>query len=102
MKNWILTGVLSLPEVNPEHSVHIQSNEEVIEVVKKYPDRFIWFCNIDPRMGKEQSGYRFILFHKLLQGVWGQGGWGAVLQPVILTTLLLKTFSTTAKNAGCR
>lgn len=40
-----------LPEVNPECCTCIQSNEEVIEIVKKYPDKFEWFCNIDPRMG---------------------------------------------------
>lgn len=41
-------GVL-LPGVNPECSVQIQSNEEVIEIAEIYPDRFIPFCNIDPR-----------------------------------------------------
>jgi predicted TIM-barrel fold metal-dependent hydrolase len=40
-------GVL-LPIVNPE--VYLpQSNEEIIEICEKYPDRFIPFCNIDPR-----------------------------------------------------
>lgn len=41
-------GVL-LPGVNPECSVQIQSNEEILEIVEAYPDRFIPFCNIDPR-----------------------------------------------------
>jgi len=40
-------GVL-LPIVNPE--VYLpQSNEEIIEICEKYPERFIPFCNIDPR-----------------------------------------------------
>ena len=40
-------GVL-LPIVNPE--VYLpQSNEEIIEICEKYPDKFIPFCNIDPR-----------------------------------------------------
>jgi predicted TIM-barrel fold metal-dependent hydrolase len=41
-------GVL-LPGVNPECSVQSQSNEEVLEIAELYPDRFIPFCNIDPR-----------------------------------------------------
>ncbi|MEM2560997.1 MAG: amidohydrolase family protein [Candidatus Bathyarchaeia archaeon] len=41
-------GVL-LPGVNPECSVQIQSNEEILEIAEAYPDRFIPFCNIDPR-----------------------------------------------------
>ena len=40
-------GVL-LPLVNPE--VYLpQSNEEIIEMAETYPERFIPFCNIDPR-----------------------------------------------------
>ncbi|MCM8818919.1 MAG: amidohydrolase family protein [Candidatus Omnitrophica bacterium] len=40
-------GVL-LPLVNPE--VYLpQSNEEILEICEKYRDRFIPFCNIDPR-----------------------------------------------------
>ena len=41
-------GVL-LPGGNPEMEVVSQSNEEVLEIVRRYPDRFIPFCNIDPR-----------------------------------------------------
>ena len=37
-----------LPLVNAE--VYLpQSNEEILEIVKTWPDRFIPFCNIDPR-----------------------------------------------------
>jgi predicted TIM-barrel fold metal-dependent hydrolase len=40
-------GVL-LPLVNPE--VYLpQSNEEILEIAETWPDRFIPFCNIDPR-----------------------------------------------------
>jgi len=38
-----------LPGVNPECSYVPQSNEEVIEIAQMYPDRFIPFCNVDPR-----------------------------------------------------
>lgn len=40
-----------LPFVNPE-VYHPQSNEEVLYMCEKYPDRLIPFCNIDPRCGK--------------------------------------------------
>jgi predicted TIM-barrel fold metal-dependent hydrolase len=40
-------GVL-LPLVSPESSVS-QTNEDVLKMVEKYPERFIPFCNIDPR-----------------------------------------------------
>lgn len=40
-------GVL-LPIVNPEIYVP-QSNEEILDICEQYPDRFIPFCNVDPR-----------------------------------------------------
>jgi len=40
-------GIL-LPVVNPE--VYLpQANEDILEMAERYPDRFIPFCNIDPR-----------------------------------------------------
>jgi predicted TIM-barrel fold metal-dependent hydrolase len=44
----IARGVL-LPCTNPENVHTIQSNEEILDVWQRYPDRFIPFCNIDPR-----------------------------------------------------
>lgn len=41
-------GVL-LPIVSPECRHNFQSNEDIIEFSQKWPDRFIPFCNIDPR-----------------------------------------------------
>lgn len=43
-------GVL-LPEVNPECSVQLSTVEEILDICERYPDRFIPFCNIDPRAG---------------------------------------------------
>lgn len=40
-------GVL-LPVVNPE-IYFPQSNEDILNMAEKYPDRFIPYCNIDPR-----------------------------------------------------
>lgn len=41
-------GVL-LPIVSPE-IYFPQANEDILDMVDKYPDRFIPFCNIDPRI----------------------------------------------------
>ena len=38
-----------LPGVSPECSTIPQSNQEIQEICEEYPDRFIPFCNVDPR-----------------------------------------------------
>jgi hypothetical protein len=43
----IKKGVL-LPLIGPETYLP-QSNEQILEICRRYPDRFIPFCNIDPR-----------------------------------------------------
>ncbi len=44
-----IESAVLLPGVNPECSYVPQSNEEVIEISQKWPERFIPFCNVDPR-----------------------------------------------------
>lgn len=44
----IAMGVV-LPIVSPEIYMP-QTNEDVLEMAQKYPDRLIAFCNVDPRM----------------------------------------------------
>ena len=39
-----------LPGASPECGHHRQSVDECLDVVARYPDRFIPFCNVDPRM----------------------------------------------------
>lgn len=46
-KNNIEKGVL-LPVVNAE-IYFPQTNEDILDMCEKYPDRFIPFCNVDPR-----------------------------------------------------
>ena len=46
-KAGIEKGVL-LPIVSPEIYIP-QANEDILDMAKQYPDRFIPFCNIDPR-----------------------------------------------------
>ena len=43
-------GVI-LPLISPEARWSCMSNEETQYVVSKHPDRFTWFCNVDPRQG---------------------------------------------------
>ena len=43
-------GIL-LPVVNPEWMVQASTVEDILDICAQYPDRFIPFCNIDPRAG---------------------------------------------------
>lgn len=41
-----------LPLMSPEALRFVQSNEEMEYIANKFTNLFFWFCNIDPRMGK--------------------------------------------------
>jgi len=63
-----------LPLVSPE--VYLpQSNEEILEIVEKYPGRFIPFCNIDPRAvsNSENAPLGYLLEHYKNCGCRGIG-----------------------------
>jgi predicted TIM-barrel fold metal-dependent hydrolase len=51
MDKWGIDKSVVLPITNPENIdlLGVAGNQEVIEECKKYPDRLIPFCNIDPR-----------------------------------------------------
>ena len=49
-KTGVERGVL-MPEISVECGFVISSNYEIWQVAEKYPDRFSWFCNVDPRQG---------------------------------------------------
>ncbi|MCL2517763.1 MAG: amidohydrolase family protein [Oscillospiraceae bacterium] len=42
---------VQLPDIGPECAYAIQTNEEAMDLTAAYPDKFYWFCNIDPRWG---------------------------------------------------
>ena len=47
------TGVeraVLLPLVSPEARKGVQSTEEILSISRQWPDRFVPFCNVDPRM----------------------------------------------------
>ncbi len=51
-------GIL-LPLLSPEVWNGQMTNENCKVIADRYPDRFIWFCNIDPRMATEASNWTF-------------------------------------------
>ena len=68
-------GVL-LPVVSPEGQVVTMSNEGCIYATTKYPDRFSWFCNIDPRALNNCTAsvnYSYLLEHYKKLGAKGLG-----------------------------
>jgi len=64
-----------LPTVNPECANQIQSNEEALDVVERFPDRFVAFCNVDPRMdtNDEKAGLDYIVAFYKAMGCKGCG-----------------------------
>lgn len=65
-------GVI-LPLVSPECANQIQSNEEVLEIVKAFPDKFYWFCNIDPRFGSNSPDTDMSYFLEYYKGLGAKG-----------------------------
>ena len=68
-------GVL-LPIVSPEGQPVIMSNEGCIFAAEKYPDRFSWFCNVDPRALNNTDGtadLSYLLDHYKKLGAKGLG-----------------------------
>mgnify|MGYP003424666971 CR=1 FL=1 len=66
---------LLLPLISPEHRFCVQTNEEMEYLANKYSDTFYWCCNIDPRMGENNSKTDFSVFleHYKKRGAKGMG-----------------------------
>ena len=64
-----------LPLVHPECMHMCQSNEEIVEIAERYPDRFVPFCNIDPRAMSDShdAPLGHLLRHYQAQGCRGIG-----------------------------
>ena len=67
-------GVL-LPIVSPEGAFATMSNEECKLIADRYPDRFVWFCNVDPRSMHNDSTCKlsYMLEHYQKMGAKGVG-----------------------------
>ena len=64
-----------LPIVSPEGQTDTNTNREIEAIVRQYPDRFYWFCNVDPRMGDNWQTTDFVqmLSYYKEQGAAGVG-----------------------------
>ena len=54
-------GVI-LPSVSPEGHFTLTTNEDILEIVEEKPDRFAWFCNLDPRLAENCGETDFTSF----------------------------------------
>jgi len=64
-----------LPEASPECAHHPLSNDACLDIVARYPDRFIPFCNVDPRMLTNSPAANFtpLIEHYKSRGCKGVG-----------------------------
>lgn len=67
-------GVL-LPLVSPEGQPVAYSNENTKIAADSHPDRFFWFCNLDPRQGhnSDKTDFGYFLEHYKKLGAKGVG-----------------------------
>lgn len=67
-------GVL-LPIVSMEGNWHIMTNENCKLLADTYPDRFLWFCNVDPRAAEHSpdADLLWIMEHYKALGAKGVG-----------------------------
>jgi len=70
-----ITQAVLLPEVSPEGSHCLSSTEEILEIARHFPGRFIPFCNMDPRieLNSPQTDMGRFLDYYLAQGCKGLG-----------------------------
>lgn len=67
-------GIL-LPILSPEAQMAVMPNGNTWEIARRHPDRFFWFCNVDPRMGSNSSDTDLgaVLRHFKALGAKGMG-----------------------------
>ena len=67
-------GVL-LPIVSSEAQLAVMSNEATKYIVDHHPERFLWFCNVDPRAftNSKDSNLGYLLEHYVSLGAKGVG-----------------------------
>ena len=70
-----------LPILSQEGGYDTNTNREILRIVRRWPDRFYWFCNVDPRCGKNgpDTDYGQILRHYKSLGAAGVGEFTANL-----------------------
>ena len=66
-----------LPIVSPEGQTDGNTNREIVGIVRQYPDRFYWFCDVDPRQGRNDEATDFVQILSYYKGL-GAAGLGEV------------------------
>ena len=63
------------PIIKVEQSIELNTNREIRDIAEKYPDRFAWFCGIDPRQGDNAptTDFSYILEYYKSVGAKGIG-----------------------------
>ncbi len=64
-----------LPGGNPECAHILQPTEDILDICEKYPDRFIPFCNVDPRMltNSSEADFSYLMEYYRDRGCKGIG-----------------------------
>ena len=72
---WGIEYGLILPEMNPECSHILNTNENAYKIAQRFPETFRWCCNIDPRMinNSPKTDFSFCLRHYKKYGAVGVG-----------------------------
>ena len=66
---------LILPLIHYEITPYVQTNDGVAEIVQRYPDKFLYFMNLDPRMfyRNPKADFSRIIEYYLQRGAKGVG-----------------------------
>ncbi len=65
-------GVI-LPEIYMECATDNNHHREIQEIVAAYPDRFAWFCNLDPRQGTNSARTNFTRYLEYYKSLGAKG-----------------------------
>lgn len=64
---------LLLPLLKIEQSFDLNNNREIRDVAAKYPDRFYWFCGVDPRQLENNENSDFSEMLKYYKSIGAKG-----------------------------
>jgi uncharacterized protein len=72
---WEIERAVLLPIVHHECGIALQTNEDILGVCTDFPDKFIFFCNLDPRYNHNnvQTDFTPVLEHYKALGCKGVG-----------------------------
>jgi len=65
--------VALLPNISPDQAYQSNTNEEIYEIVQQYPDRFYFYCNLDPRMGTNSPDTDFTYYLNYYKALGAKG-----------------------------